>query len=241
MRIKKFTVGIRPSQKMFRISSLQGSLVDSVLNMRGTKPIDDDYYTEISVSRGVEPPTLQIRNDVKGNLLIIEADNIVFTKDLYDSEKQFDEEEALKEFRAIWKQVNDVLHVKDIRRIGIVVEQQFATDKPSFELIKKLTSLTTGEHVAKFLLRFEERFRTEKGGIPDPKTDDFINVISDYYDSERDIDHPKEGHINVNIDVQRYFAPLFNGNVFDEITVFRNRVSKEQSRFEQDLKQRGLL
>lgn len=239
MRIKKLTLGIRPSQKMFRLSSVQGTLVDSVLTLRGTKPIDDEYYTE--VSRGIEPATIQLRNDELGNTLTIELDNVVFTKDLYDSDKQFDLDEVLKEFRTIWKQVNDVLHVKDIRRIGIVVEHQLAKENPSSVLIKQLTSLTPGGHVAKFLLHFEERFRTGKGGIPDPKTDDFINVICDYYDSERDIDHPKEGHINVNLDVQRYYSPLFNGNVFDEITVFRQQLSKEQSRFEQDLKKRGLL
>lgn len=240
MRIKKFTLGIRPSQKMFRVSSLHGSLVDSVLGLRGTKPIGDEYYSEIS--RSAEPMTIQLRSEEQGNTLTVDLDNIVFSKDLYNSEKRFDIDEVLDEFRAVWKQVNEVLHVKDIRRIGVVIEHQLAVkENPSAALLKKLTSITAGEHAAKFMLHFEERYRTSKGGIPDFKKDDFINVIRDYYDSERDADHPTDGHINANLDVQRYYSPLLTGNVFDEIVLFRQQLSKEQARFEQDLKQRGLL
>ena len=226
---------------MFRVSSLHGSIVDSVLSLRGTAPIDDEYYTE--VTRATEPFAIQLKNEERGNVLTLDLSNITFTKDLYDSEKAFNIEDTLKEFRVVWKQVNDVLHVKDIRRIGMVVEHQLAVEKgnPSVALLKKLTGVEAGSHVAKFYLHFEERSTTKKGGIPDFTKDDFINVIRDYYDSERDTDHPRDGHFNVNLDVQRYYSPLFNGNVFDEVTVFRQQLIKQEELLEKDLKQRGLL
>ena len=157
MRIMKFTVGIRPSQKMFRVSSLHGSLVDSVLSLRGSNPIDDEYYTEIS--RGAEQAFIQLRNEDRGNTLRIDLDNFTFVKDFYASEKQFDIDDALKEFRLIWKQVNEVLHVRDIRRIGIVAEHRIPVEKnnPSAVLLKALTSVPVSAHPAKFILRFEER------------------------------------------------------------------------------------
>jgi hypothetical protein len=212
-----------------------------VLSLRGEKPIDDEYYTE--VTRTNEPFAIQLKNEERGNILTVDLSNITFTKDFYDSGKQFDIEDVLKEFRAIWKQVNEVLHVKEVRRIGIVLEHQIEVgeNSASAALLTKLTSIASSGHVAKFMLHFEERSRTTKGGVPDLNKDDFINVIRDYYDSERDSDHPKEGHINVNLDVQRYYSPLLNGNVFDEVAVFRKQLAFEQDRLEKDLKQRGLL
>jgi len=76
MRIMKFTVGIRPSQKMFRVSSLHGSLVDSVLSLRGSNSMDDEYYTEIS--RGADQGFIQLRNEDRGNTLRIDLDNVTF-------------------------------------------------------------------------------------------------------------------------------------------------------------------
>lgn len=152
MRIKKFTVGIKPSQKMFRVSSIHGLLVDSVLSIRGNRPIDDVYYTE--VSRNVEQGVIQLRNEDLGNTLRVDLENIVFIKDHYLSEKQFDVGDALKEFRLIWKQVNEVLHVRDIRRIGIVAEHRIAVDKnnPSALLLNALTSIPASAHPAKDVL-----------------------------------------------------------------------------------------
>lgn len=241
MRIKKITLGIRPSQKMFRVSSLHGTLVDSVLSLRGTKPIDDEYYKEIT--RSVEQGIIQLRNEDQGNTLRVDLENVVFIKDFYASEKQINVDDVLKEFRAIWKQINEVLRVRDIRRIGLVAEHRTAIEKdnPSAVLLKKLTSISAGAHPAKFILRFEDRRLTTKGGIPDFKKDDFTNVICDYYDSEVDAEHPKQDHFNANLDVQRYYSPLFNGNVFDEVVAIRQQFSKEQDRVKSDLKQRGLL
>lgn len=241
IRIKKFIVGIRSSQKMFRVSSLHGSLVDSVLSLRGNKPIDDEYYTEIS--RGIEQGTIQLRNEDLGNTLRIDLESIVFIKDFYASEKQIDIDDILQEFRSIWKHVNEVLHVRGIRRIGIAAEHQFAVEKdsPSTHLVRKLTSISPHAHPAKFILQFEERRFNTKNGPLDLKKDDFINVICNYYDSEVDSEHPRQDHINANLDVQRYYAPLFNGNVFDEVAILHQLFSKEKHGFEADLRKRGLV
>lgn len=241
IRISKFVVGIRPSQKMFRVSSLYGSLVDTILSLRGTKLFEDEYYTE--VSRNVEQGTVQLRNEELGNILRIDQDNVVFTKDYYLNEKKHDINDALQEFRTIWKHLNDELHARNIRRIGIVAEHQIVAKdtKASETLLKALTTITTAGHPAKFILKIEDRRLPTKGGIPDIKKDDFINVIREFYDSDLDVDHAKTGSINVNIDVQRYYSPLFNGNVFDEVTVLQKLFMEEKARLEDDLKKRGLV
>lgn len=240
MRIKKITIGIQPSQKMFRVSSLHGSIVDSVLSLRGTKPITDEYYTEIS--RSTEQGSIRLKNDAEGNTLIVDLSNVVFVKDVYKSDKQLDIDDAFKEFRLIWKQVNDLLHVRDVRRIGVVGEHRIPVqNSSSATLLKSLTSISVASHPAKFILRFEERRLTTTGGIPDFKKDDFINVIRDYYDSEMDSDQPEEKHVNINLDVQRYYSPLFNGNIFDEAERVHQQFTKEKDKCETDLKQRGLL
>ena len=241
IRISKFAIGIQPSQKMFRVSSLRGSLVDTVLSLRGTKPFDDEYYTE--VSRNVEQGTVQLRNEELGNVLRIDQDRVVFTKDYYLSEKAHDINDAIQEFRTIWKHLNEELRARNIRQIGIAAEHQIpAKDaKASEALLGALTSITTVGHPAKFILKIEDRRFPTKGGIPDLKKDDFINVGRQFYDSDHDADHAKAGHINANIDVQRYYSPLFNGNVFDEVTVLQKLFLEEKNRLEDDLKKRGLV
>lgn len=136
-----------------------------------------------------------------------------------------------------------MLHVRNIRRIGIVAEHQIpAKDaKASEALLGTLTSITSAGHPAKFILKIEDRRFPTKGGIPDFKKDDFINVIREYYDSDVDADHANDGHINANIDVQRYYSPLFNGNVFDEVTVLQRLFLDEKKHLEEDIKKRGLV
>jgi hypothetical protein len=49
------------------------------------------------------------------------------------------------------------------------------------------------------------------------------------------------GHMNINLDVQRYYSPYFNGHVFDEVLVLNKTFQEEKERLESDLKKRGLI
>lgn len=239
--INKFVIGIKPSQKMFRISSIAGLIADEVLATRGKKQITDEYYKE--VSRNTEQGYLRLRNKELGNILQIDLENIIFIKDYYSLDTHFNANKVFEEFKIIWKAINDILKLKAIRRIGISAEHQIEINdnNATKKLIKSLTSIPSPDHPAKFLLRFEERAITKEGAMPDFKKDDFINIIYDYYDSENDSENPKENHINANIDVQRYYSPLFEGNVADEVVKVKHIFDQKKNKFEISLKQKGLM
>lgn len=238
--ISKFTIGIRPSSKIFRITSLAGSLIDSILELRGSKLIHDDYFSE--VSRNQDHGGMSLKDESGTNTLGIDLDNIIFTKDHYDSEKKLNIETTLKEFHELWKVVNASLKIHDIRRIGLVAEHRFPTTKNNAGklLLEKFTSLDSQNHPAKLALRYEDRRLTKEGAIPDIKKSNFINVIRDYYDSELDIDHPEDDNINANIDVQQYYSPLLNGSVFNEIIRLKKIFEEERSKLGKDLKSKDI-
>jgi len=231
--IKKAVVGIRPVRKLFRIDSLWGSSTDAVLDLRDQGPFRDDYFTSVTYSP--DQTTVSLRNEIFGNFLTMTAEHIVFTKDYYSGESRFVFEEFLKEFRLIWEALDSVLKLRNIRRIGFVGEHRFPYAKgPTGHLVSTLTKLKYGGYADKFGLTFESRSMVG-GNVPDPKTGDFINIIRSIYDGSRDTDHPEEGCINANLDVQRYYAPSASGRVADEFLKLYNKeyIPASQEFFEQ--------
>jgi hypothetical protein len=167
-----------------------------------------------------------LSNKALGNILTIDRDNVTITKDLYDTDTNFHFDNILSEFRTIWKTLNAILEVRDIRRIGVVAEHQepiAGSENPSKILASAYTKLSPQGHPAKLLLRFEDRQPLPGGQLPDFDKNDFINTIIEIYDSEVDVDHPKERSINFNVDAQHYYAPVFNGNVPDEVLKLYNK------------------
>lgn len=242
MRINKFLIGIRSASKMFRMTSLSGLIIDAILSERGSnKQIDDEYYTQIA--RNNETANYQLYNEKLGNVLKIDLDNVIFIKDYYNSSKTFNFNKALDEFRQIWTILNDILKLKDIRRIGIVAEHQIDIGEAnvSKQLIKSLTTFNKTSHPAKFLLRFENRYPTKEGIAPDIKKSDFVNVIHDFYDSELDTENPKKGALNANIDIQRYYSPLLKANVVEEVKKLNKTFIKETKSLESFIKEKGLI
>lgn len=190
-----------------------------------------------------ETPGLLLRNDEQGKFLSVDMDQFVFTKDYYETERSFDLEKSISEFRSIWKSANEVLKMKDIRRIGIVAEHQVSVTQGTSgkTLIAAFTKIRPLGHPAKVQLRYEDRALTREGAIPNINTNAFFNVIYDIYDSELDVNHPLVDHINANIDFQKYYSPLFNGNVSDEVKVLKTEFLKKRNSFEADLKERGIV
>lgn len=242
VRIQKFVVGIRPQDKMFRVSSYGGAIVDAVLAARTEKALGESYFTEVSTA--VDHTGRILSNEELGNTLKIEDSNIIFVKDYYGSERKFSAKEVLAEWRFLWKVVNDILMVRNIRRIGIAAEHQFeaTSGTPSNALHSSLIAGPHPMHAGRFNLQFEDRRpTTSKSGLPDAKKDAFINVIHQYYAAELDSERPANGYINANIDVQKYYAPPFTGNIFDEVAEVLRIFEKEKAAFDANLKQRGFV
>jgi hypothetical protein len=217
------------------------TLIDAVLGCRGEKDIDEVYYSE--VSRNVDSSVLLIRNVERGNFLKVDMENVIFIKDLYEIDRHFDLDKSLQEFRQIWNVINDILKLSNIRRIGMFAEHRFPypSSTPSKILIEKFTKISSPLHPAKFHLRYEDRTFASTIPTPNIKKDDFLNIIYDIYDGEMDASHPEQDQINVNLDVQRYYSPLLNGNVFDEVNKLKKEFQSQKTKFASDLTAKGLL
>jgi hypothetical protein len=235
LKIHKFIVGVSPSTRMFRIPAVGGLATDAVLELRGKANLSNDYYTQVTTSQ--DGGTFQLRNPESGNYLTINRDNITFIKDSFELDFEIDTSKAIREFLVIWKAITPIINIRDIKRLGIAAEHLLDINKPNNTFIDVLTKFNSPAHPAKFHLKYEERIPTKESLAPDIEKDDFLNVISDFYDSEMDVDHPKKGSANVNLDVQRYFFPrltkLSDSDVEKHFKIFEqqrqgffNRLSK---------------
>lgn len=240
LKIRKFVIGVRPASKMFRVSSLVGEAIDAVLARRGIKPLEDEYYSEVATN--IEQGAFQLKSENLVNVLRIDRDNVIFTKDYYNIDKVIDIEAAILEFAAIWSALEDILKIRDIRRIGFVAEHRIYEEKSNASaiLMKTLTTIPPPIYPAKFLLRYEERQPTAEGLAPDIKKSDFVNVITDYYDAEVDADHSERDAANANIDVQKYYAPPLSSNVVSEVRKLQKLFNKELERFNKYLASKGI-
>ena len=193
--IRKFTIGVLPFAKMFRVHGLGGAATDAVLKLRG-KTLSDTFFDEIGVN--AERTAYRLTGNDQVNSLHITEESIAFTKDYHDSSGSFSFKKTIEELKTIWPAVQSVLAVTDIRRIGMVAEYRYSVPHkhPSVWLREKFLTLPTAQVTDKFSLRFEEREFAKDGIAPDPKKADFINSIYHYYDSAIDASHPSPGSSN---------------------------------------------
>ncbi len=236
--IRKFTIGILPFAKMFRVHGLGGAATDAVLKLRG-KGLPDNYFDEVGVN--TERTAYRLSGTEHGNSLHITEESITFVKDYHDAGGSFSFKRMMDELRKIWPAINSALGVSDIRRIGMVAEYRYAVPEkhPSVWLREKLLALPCTRVTDKFTLRFEEREYARDGLAPDPKKADFLNYIYHYYDSAMDAAHPEPGFVDVNIDVQRYFAPMLTGSVVDECLKLHRHFELAESRTHQSMLKLG--
>lgn len=236
--VRKFTIGVSPFAKMFRLHGQGGAVTDAVLRLR-SKSLADNFFSEVGVNP--ERTAYQLSSDDQLNSLQLTDESVAFTKDYYESDSSFDFRKVLDEFRAIWSSVHAELNVQDIRRIGMVAEYRYIVDAKSVSgwLRDKLTTLKTPRLTEKFQLRFEEREFASDGKAPDPKKGDFINYIYNFYDSALDAQHSSVGYVHVDLDVQRYFAPLLNGSVADEVLKLHKYFDVAQKQLDEQFKALG--
>lgn len=236
--VRKFTIGVQPFAKSFRIHGLGGAATDAALRLRG-KTLPDDYFSDVGMN--AERTAYRLTSDDQTNSLQLTEESITFTKDYYDAKTAFDFKKVLDEFRVLWSAVDGVLKLVDIRRVGMVAEYRYSVDdkNSSVWLRSKLTTIPTKSATDKFTMRFEEREFAKDGGIPDPKKADFLNCIYTIYDSISDANHPVAGFVDVDVDAQRYFTPLLNGNVPDEVLKLHKHFELSQHRIDEFLMNLG--
>lgn len=236
--IKKFTVGVSPFAKMFRVHGFGGAATDAVLNLRG-KGLPEDFFEEIGSNP--ERTVYRLTGPDQINALHITEESITFTKDYHDAGGVFNFQKTIEEFKLIWQAIQSVLAMSEIRRIGMVAECRYSVphDHPSVWLREKLVCLPSSMATDKFLLRFEEREFARDGIVPDPKKADFINFIYQYYDSALDASHARQGFADINVDVQRYFAPMLKGGVIDECKKLHPHFERAVSRVDASMKKMG--
>ena len=241
-KLLKVVIGVKPAKRMFRVTSLSGEVLDALIESVGEKHLPDDYYTQATRSSDGSYIRLADADDI--NILSVDTENIIFTKDHYDKDIRINFDDAQKEFQQVWDACQSVLKVRNIRRIGIVGEFRIdpIESNPSLSLLSKLTRFERQGHVAKFSMQFETRhLTTNDKGLPDVKASDFWNCIETYYDSELDADHSNGNQITAMLDVQRYFTPLLNGNVPEEVRKLRKRFEDITHQMKDRLEKLGLM
>jgi hypothetical protein len=237
-RIRKFTIGVAPFAKMFRVHGLAGAATDAVLKLRG-KELSDAFFDEVGVN--AERTAYRITGGEQLNSLQIAEESITFTKDYHESDGVLNVRKAFDEFKVIWGVLQSVLSVSDIRRIGMVAEYRYTVPHkhPSIWLREHLLTVPSSDVTEKFSLRFEERKFASDGLAPDPKKADFLNVILQYYDSAIDASHPLPGFVDVNLDVQRYFAPMLTGSVVEECLKLHKHFEVADKRLQEQMVKMG--
>lgn len=237
-KMRKLTIGVMPFAKMFRVHSLAGAATDAVLELRN-KGLPESYFVE--VGSNAERTAYRVSSGDQSRNLHIADENIAFVKDVHDSDDSINFRSTLDEFRIIWGALQKVLAIKNIRRIGMVAEYRFSVKHPhpSVWLRDNLLKFESRRAADKFSLRFEEREFAKDGLAPDPKKADYLNYIYHYYDSAIDASHPNPGFVDVNLDVQRYFAPLLTGDVISELSTLHRHFQRAEQKTLDDMKRLG--
>ena len=237
--VRKITIGIQPIDKIYRVHSLGGAVVDAILGLR-LKELPEDYFEEVALAQGAQNG-YKISGRKGENVLVFTESQLVFTRDYHESGSHFAFDKVAAEFRAIWTAANSVLQMVNVRRIGIVAECLYAVPHKSVSgwLRSRLLAApfqAEGMHSDRFTLRFEERELAKDGIVPDSKKADFLNAICTIYDNAHDDTHPSPGLLVLSSDTQRYFAPVISGRtVPEELLKLRKHYEASIGKFEQQL------
>jgi hypothetical protein len=236
---RKITIGVQPIDKVYRVHSLGGAVVDSILGLR-LKELPEDYFEEVAVAHGTQNG-YRLSGRKGENSLVFTESQLVFTRDHHESSSRLDFDKVASEFRLIWNAANSILQMANVRRIGIVAECLYTVPHKSVSgwLRSRLLSPQLHAevlHSERFTLRFEERELAKDGIAPDPKKADFHNTICTIYDNAYDDTHPVPGFVVLSVDTQRYFAPVISGKtVPEEMQKLRRQFELSLAKFDQQL------
>lgn len=234
LRIDKLSVGIRFAKRRFALNSNWGAVTDA---------LGEEQKIEL-ITTGV-PGALEgyfVRLADRGITVKISADNVVMVQNSYNGTKGVDAEAFLKQFESTWTTINRAVKVQNFRRVGIVAEHRVSNSpEPSRLLAEKLITQAVEGFQAGFRLHTEQRIPITGSSRPNIKSDAFVNVITDLYDSESD-EEPAPDAYNANLDIQRYFDPPLQGGVADEAKrLYNKEFVNRWRRWKEQLDALGLL
>lgn len=234
--ISKFTIGVKVGRLMARVASQWGEVLDAFADL-------SDEKAEFTVPLAATPFDARYKATLPGErlTLVLSASDVVVITDSYTLDRNVHPDKFLQRFADVWSAANRILEIHSVRRIGMVAEYRGQHADPSRHLLSAATKVQLEDIAAKFHLAFERRVPPQDGSRPDPKSSDFINYIYGIYDSVRD-EVPDETAFNANLDVQRYFSPLLEGNVPDEVKIlYRKHFESEWREFQGMLKANGIV
>jgi len=238
-KLKKVLIGIRSQQRLFRVLGMGGDIVDSLLDMRGAKGIDKDYFEQISISR--EKDAYEVFNEDKGNSCQITLESIIMTKRAVG-----DDSIGIKKFQRdtnlFYEKIREMLSIKEINRVGIVFEFETVVDDSKNVnkfLYDNFLDYTHDGVPSNFTLKTAFKMPSEDGIIK-PDVKDYYNAILQFgvkYDQDRT---PIEDLLFVSLDVQRYFHPPTKAKNGSLISNHFDYSERHLNKFISQMKEKGL-
>jgi hypothetical protein len=238
-KLKKVLIGIRSQQRLFKVLGMGGDIIDSLLDMRGAKGIDEDYFEQISISR--EKDAYEVFNIDKGNSCKITLESIIMTKRAVGDDS-IDIRKFRKDVNMFYDKIREMLRIREINRIGIVFEFETSVDDSKNVnkfLYDNLLDYTHDGVPSNFTLKTAFKMPSEDGIIK-PDVKDYYNAILQFgvkYGEDRT---PIEDLLFVSLDVQRYFHPptkVKNGNLVSKHFDYSER---HLDKFIGQMKEKGL-
>lgn len=239
-KLKKILVGIRFQQRLFKVFSIGGEIVDSLLDTRGDKGVDDDYFEQISISK--EKDAYEVFSIEKGNSCKITLESIIMTKRAVGDDP-IDIDKLRKDVNLFYEKIREILRIREINRIGIIFE--FETEVNASKNVNKFLydnflNYTHEGIPSNFTLKTAFKTPTEEGWANPKDVKDYYNAIVQFgvkYGEDR---NPIEDLLFISLDVQRYFYPpkkAKNGNLINKHFDYSER---HLSRFIDGMKEKGL-
>lgn len=244
MKINKVVVGVLYNKRLFRLSSMEGILIDEILDLcENDKKLGKNFLSQFTSSNELNNMHIKFIDKSGKNSLTIQSDQFIFAKSAQSEDASVNIDKVIEEFEVLWKAIDKIVKFPSIRRLGLVTENHIKAQNntsASNEMLNSLVKLPPPEHSGRFTLTYEDRELTNKGEIPDQETADFWNTIYTFYPSEKDIELPVDGKINANIDVQKYFNPA-KADPLKEIRNVRKKFADKKKKFKSDLTDSGLI
>lgn len=248
MRLSRVAIGFRFNRPLFKLSNYQGIIVDEILEYCSQNPkFGDSFFPLVSHDTGnLAQAHITLYDKEQKNVLSFTGNEVIYKKAAF-GKSAVNIDSALEEMEIFWNIGTKLAKFKTVRRIGMVGEYRFrpedGQDTTSY-LVSKLTSFESPSDGAAFKLTYESRKRVSdlerSTNKINASSDEYWNTIVNFYPSEIDELRDEKDAININLDVQRYFAPA-RLDPTKEIKTVRSQFSKEKEALFLKLKSLGLI
>jgi len=243
-KLRKITIGLRSEQRLFRVIGIGGFIVDSILDLRGTKAIEKDYFQHVIVAEGKD--IYEIFNNDKGNSCKITTDSFIISKSVIEDEKRIDINKFVKQASVIYETVMKGLDIRELNRIGIVYEYETGIENcenVNGFLYENLLHYDHQGIPSNFGLKFAFKMPTDKSTARLAKTEvlrDYYNVITQFTVKLDEAKEPVEDCLCISADVQRYFYPPTKATKTSLIQTHYDYSNKYINGFIEKIKERGI-